>query len=101
MSYYDNDYGLTGILFEDRQTVANALDDPSLSYEQKEEIVRQHNWKNDDFMSTDTYMNRIVFNVSTDGPQMYSSNDTTIYTPPKIYNVSLSSSDLFFDNKDA
>lgn len=107
MSYY-NDYQLTGLLFEDRQTVARALDDPNLSYSQKQEIVNAHNWKNVDSMSTDTYTNRIVFGVSNDPVLRYDTvYPTSTYQPepvkptPKTYNVSFADGHLYFDDKEA
>lgn len=111
MSYYG--YELNGDQYDDRKTVARALDDPFLSESEKQAIVDEHNWKHVDSLSTDTYMNRIVHGVSNDYPISYGnifSNDTETYTTyeyqestpkPKEYKVMLSEGHLLFDDKNA
>lgn len=94
-------YKITGDIFDDRQNVANALDDPSLTFEQKEAIVQRHNWHHDDFMSTDSYMNRIRYNVSTDPPPMYGSFHVNAKPRPEDLRLELSRGDLLFDDPNA
>ena len=116
--YYD--YELTGVFYDDREKIAKALDDPNLSFEQKEALVNEHNFRNIDSLSTDTYTNRICYNVVNDSVIDYNyptpvvetsdiyldnyATDTSSslqYSPPKVYDVSFSAGRLFFDDKKA
>ena len=50
MSDY-SDYKLTGSVLSDRDTVNRAINDPNLSSSEKNDIIREHNLHNLDFVS--------------------------------------------------
>lgn len=118
MYYDDYKYKLTGVFLDDRETIARALDDPNLSFEQKEALVSEHNFRNIDSLSTDTYTNRICYNVVNENPVYYTPpvveteytysdsyisdfQSSTSSDLPKVYDVSFSDGHLLFDDKKA
>ncbi|MBQ8565966.1 MAG: hypothetical protein IJ445_00085 [Clostridia bacterium] len=92
MSKYD--YDLTGNVLSDREKVNQALNDSSLSYDEKQRIVNQHNHLNLDNakmpMSRDEYeikemLNKYVITSSGTASTSGSTYSHTIYrSPPRI-----------------
>ncbi len=64
MSEFDGFFSSSGSMFDAREDLQYKLNDPRIPQYEKDEMIRQHNWKYCDNMSSDTVQNQMRYNLS-------------------------------------
>ncbi len=79
---FDGFFSSSGSMFDAREDLQYKLNDPRTPDYEKEELIRQHNWKYCDNMTTDTVSNQMRYNLSSPyydhGSSTYKSGSTDI-----------------------